>query len=307
MRSTAPPPRVGRDDDSDIRRARKASLADRAAFVARRRAQTPGISRREALAAELGARTALTIPEHRGLACAAPGTLDGVDDVVAAADAVLARVRSGELEGRRKGAMRKDLLHTSDLHFASPFLRFARSEGVVAPVSAYLGVIPILTYVDVWHSEHVAKAPFSSQLWHLDGADVRQIKVFVHCSDVGATSGPLTVVGAAASAALTRDVGYTFATSSRVDDDTVQRLLPAGTAAEPLTGPRGTAAFVDTSRCLHFGSRVEAGAPPRTVVVFQYLTPFGFGFEHDHREEAPFRELAEEASSECDRLLLGAA
>ena len=55
-----------------------------------------------------------------------------------------------------------------------------------------------------------------------------------------------------------------------------------------LDGPRGTAHFVDTSRCFHFGSRVQAGAPPRQLVVFQYLTPYAFEFQEDHRREAPY-------------------
>jgi hypothetical protein len=144
----------------------------------------------------------------------------------------------------------------------------------------------------------------SSQLFHLDGADVSQVKLFVHCTDVIEASGPLTVLDAATSRRLAKKLGYRIG-DSRVSDERVAEVL--GDAAEPvsLTGRRGTAHFVDTSRCFHFGSRVLSDSPPRTVAIFQYLTPYAFAFTADHREEAPYRHLASEALPERQRLVLG--
>jgi hypothetical protein len=116
------------------------------------------------------------------------------------------------------------------------------------------------------------------------------------------------VLDAAGSRRLAKRTGYTFRTS-RVSDEAVRDLVGAGPedpVGTSLTGPAGAAAMVDTSRCFHFGSRVEAGAPPRKLVVFQYVTPFAFTFDDDHRREAPFRELAGPTSAERDRLVLGA-
>jgi hypothetical protein len=45
------------------------------------------------------------------------------------------------------------------------------------------------------------------------------------------------------------------------------------------TGPSGTLAIGDTSRCFHFGSR--PGARRRHVVMLQYLTPFASVFPLD--------------------------
>ena len=65
-----------------------------------------------------------------------------------------------------------------------------------------------------------------------------------------------------------------------------------------MTGRAGTVAFADTSRCFHFGSRVSEGAPPRRMMLFQYLTPYAFEFESDHRAEAPLREAADGTNDE---------
>ena len=199
--------------------------------------------------------------------------------------------------------MAKGFLPDSDLNLDSPYMRLALSDEVVAVVSAYLGMVPVLAYVDVWYSPHVEKAPWSSQLFHLDHADVTQIKLFLHCGDVGPASGPLTVLTALDSKRLAKRVNYRLE-QTRVTDEAVTAAV--GRDRTVLDGPRGTAHFVDTSRCFHFGSRVQAGAPPRQLVVFQYLTPYAFEFQEDHRREAPYRDLAQADSSERDRLLLGA-
>ncbi len=57
----------------------------------------------------------------------------------------------------------------------SPFLRFALSQDVVAPVAAYLGLVPILFGIDVWYSPPATESGFrNAQLWHADGDDTAQ-------------------------------------------------------------------------------------------------------------------------------------
>jgi len=269
----------------------------------RRRAAAPDDRRRRAIAQEL-AGSGPSIDPGAGFLRLAPGALEGAEAVIGAATALIGAVGDEALEAGRKKPMAKGFLPAADLTADSPYLRFALSDGVLAPVAGYLGLVPVLTYVDVWHSAHVPREPFSSQLWHLDHADVTQVKVFLHCDDVERDSGPLTVLDSAASARLAKRLGYTFA-DSRVADQDVRRIV-GDDAGVALTGGRGSAALVDTSRCFHFGSRVAEGARPRKLVVFQFLTPFAFDFQDDHRAEAPLRHLAGETSSVRDRLVLGA-
>jgi hypothetical protein len=205
-----------------------------------------------------------------------------------------------------KDHLTTNLLPQESLSLDSSFLCLALDDEIIEAVAAYLGVVPVLNTVDVWHSRPLGGEPRSSQLLHLDNADVSQIKLFVHCTDVVDASGPLSVLDAARSKRLAKKTGYRIG-DGRLSDERAAEVL--GDEAEPvrLTGPSGTAHFVDTSRCFHFGSRVQSDAPARTVAVFQYLTPYAFAFTRDHREEAPHRRLASADLPELQLLVVGAA
>src|SRR3954447_3153123 len=293
----------GKDTPHEI--ARRGSLKQRHRYVSARReaAASPAEERRRWLGGELGRQASLKVDPERGFARADPGRLPGADAVIESALGLIGAIGHDELRERVKKPMAKGFLPESDLDLDSPYMRLALSEAVVAIACEYLGTVPILTYVDVWYSPHVDRATWSSQLFHLDHADVTQLKLFLHCGDVTSASGPLTVLTASDSRRLAKRVNYRLE-QTRVTDETVNAAL--GPDRSVLDGPRGTGYFVDTSRCFHFGSRVEAGAPPRQLVVFQYLTPYAFEFRDDYRREAPYRSLAEDATSQPSRLLLGA-
>ncbi len=206
---------------------------------------------------------------------------------------------------KKKTNMAKYLLDGPLLELDSPFMTLALSDPVIAAVTDYLGVVPILNYADLWCSRHIDEPASRSQLWHLDNADVRQVKLFVLCSDVDSACGPLTVLDASVSERLADQIGYSLA-EGRVTDEIVDEVVGRERAIE-LNGPTGTAYLVDTSRCFHFGSRVAVPGRSRLVAIFQYLTPYAFTYSTDHREQAPFRELATGDASAVRRLVLGAA
>jgi hypothetical protein len=246
----------------------------------------------------------LAIEPDRGFARVAPGALGGADAVVA--DALDLLVDLGPaMPSSGKEHLTTNLLPPDSLSLESSFMRLALDDGVLDAVSAYLRIVPVLNTVDVWHSRPVEGEPTSSQLFHLDFADVRQVKLFVHCSDVVEESGPLSVLDAQRSKLLAKKSGYRIGDGGRISDERVSEILGDGADPVSLTGPVGTAHFVDTSRCFHFGSRVHSDSPPRTIAVFQYLTPYAFAFKRDHREEAPFRHLATDSLPERRRLVLG--
>ena len=261
-------------------------------------------SLRVRLAREFASSTTTVIPRERGFAVVDPAGIAGAQSVVAAATEVIDAV---DLDAARRhakaGSIVKNLIVEEELDLSSPFLEFALSAEVVGPVSAYLDVVPVLGGIDVWCSQPATKAK-SSQLWHLDAADSTQVKVWVHCGDIGLESGPLTVLSADASFELAERIGYRFDQGHRVPDEVFETLPPDDLVA--FTGLAGTVDFVDTSRCFHFGSRVREGAPPRRAAVFQYVTPYAFRFGDDHREQALYRHLGEEEPDELRRLVLGA-
>jgi hypothetical protein len=257
------------------------------------------IAERGAVAREIAARRVFEVPRDAGWTVLPAGKIAAAAPAVDAARAVVASTDFANVAFERKEQL-TNLLDMTALDVTSPFLRFATSEEVVAGIADYLGMVPVLQYVGVWYSRHIERAPYSSQLYHKDGESPAQLKLFLLCSDVAAENGPLTVVGARTSQQVSTQLRYSFY-GGRVDDDTVRAI--AGPDEHAITGPAGTLAVVDTDRCFHFGSRVEKGAAPRVVGMFQYLTPLSFRLSFGR--QAKFRDLASRAQTPLARLVLG--
>jgi hypothetical protein len=135
----------------------------------------------------------------------------------------------------------------------NPFVRFALQPNVLAAVGRALGELPQLDDVLLTLSRPT-DAPLSySQLWHLDHDDVRTIKVFVYLTDVADLGdGPFTFLPGPASDRF----GFSVK-SHRRDDAILRRARPEEIVS--VTAPRLSTFAVETSRCLHMGSRVKPG------------------------------------------------
>ena len=290
--------------------ARKQSLPARAAYLARRRERAAARdARRFDLARELAPSASIDIRADRGYAVVRPGGVSGAEDVVRATNERIDSIGHDGLaeiaqRDKAKPYLAARLVDLDQVDLDSVYLRFALSKDVLATVSAYLGLVPVLYEFDVWYSMPQPDAPKASQLWHLDHDDQKQVKVWLHASDVGPESGPLTAVNADASAEFAQRIEYDVGRGYRVPDERVRELVPPA-AITPFEGPRGTTVFVDTSSCFHFGSRVAPDAEPRRVVYFAYITPYSFNYG-DHRTEARFSALGAGVSDELERLVLGA-
>lgn len=247
--------------------------------------------------------TALTIPCDAGYLVLPPGTFPEVSEIVDEARAALSRSDEARPpEGKNRKRFLVNVLDARRLSHESAIVRLALRTDVLAAVSRYLGVVPLLTAVSVFHSDTVDAAPTSSQLHHCDGDDTTQIKIFVHCTDVDDRSGPLTVVEAARSREIRRRTRYQF--RQRLTDAQVEEAWGPG-ADKAITGPAGTVAFVDTSRCFHYGSRVAPDAAPRLVTMIQYQTPYSFMLPRRYQDAVPFRHLLCPDLLPLQRLVLG--
>ena len=80
-------------------------------------------------------------------------------------------------------------------------------------------------------------------------------------------SGPLTFVAADVTKRVLRALGREAHETWYDDEQILSRCEPA--AVQALTGEAGSGAFVDTSRCLHFGSRTRAGR--RAVLMLNFV------------------------------------
>jgi hypothetical protein len=304
------PARSAIQQDAEERRAvRRTTVDRRLAYIdARRAANRERDAERLRLAQRFAGLPGPHIPRDDGYQMLPPGTLsDLVEPVVAAGNQVIEQIGHKALveHGGKSDFIARGFLPDSAFAIDSPYFRLALDERIVGPVSAYLGVVPVLTEIDAWYSVHQPNAPKRSQLWHMDSDDTTLIKLWVHLSDVDARSGPLTAFGANDSARLADAVAYNYGDGYRVPDDRVSPVFGAERQVA-FVGPPGTVDFIDTCRCFHFGSRVSADGAPRRLLMVEYQTPYAFEFAN-YRKEARYRTLAAAASSDLQRLLLGAA
>jgi len=266
-------------------------LLEPASFLARRRAA------RRARPPEH-----VAVPDADGFRIFAPGTFPEADEAAQECRRLLDRSEE-VLRERRK--VRKDkqflvnLLPASSLTAAHPLIRLALRPDLLESVMAYLGTVPMLRTIQVFYSGAVDREPVSSQLYHCDADDVRQLKIFLLCSEVRRENGPLTMLSAEASERIRRRTGYEY--GDRLTDEQVAQVLGPHQPAE-LVGTVGTSCIVDTSRCFHFGSRVEAGAAPRLVAMIQYLSPFAFVVPFG--STGPFAHLAQPQHTPLQRAFL---
>jgi hypothetical protein len=261
------------------------------------------IERRRQMARDIAAGAAVSIPRDVGYVVCAPGTFDDVQGIVDAARAVMTEVDLEEKKANANKPFMVKLLERESLSVDSPLLRFALRRDIVASAAQYLGMVPILQYANVMYSSHAAAEPAKSQLYHCDSDEAEQVKIFILCETVTPDTGPLTFVPAVQSQIVRDRVQYKYKT--RLTDDAVRGAAEGPLQETPLVGPPGTAAFLDTSRCLHYGSRFRDQSARRLVVMLQYITPLAFILPDDFLQGATFRHLAHLSSDEVTSMVLG--
>jgi hypothetical protein len=235
--------------------------AAKAIKVTRRAFARPEVAERRALA-----RTLARGPE--AAAIAANLRRDGysrADALIAPESlAALDRAVRSKLDAPKTGASvfgdHKDIwrhlldaeLVDGSLPADSPFARFALQPTLLAGLAEYYGELPRLDYVTVTYSGPAEGELRFSQLWHRDYDDTRVVKLFVYLTDVGDEDGPFTFLPGPHS----DRVG--FSARSHRPDAAIAARVDLG-AAVRMIAPRLSAFLVETSRCLHMGSRVAPG------------------------------------------------
>lgn len=227
------------------------------------------VAERRRLAGEASPPESLVIPEDQGFATFGPGELPGGE---AAADRCRAIFRAArESSSRRedfnfnpnKGFL-LDVLTRQGFQEQPELVSFMVSRPVLDAVTQYLGTVPLLAGAALWWSPENDTAA-SSQLFHLDNEDWKQVKVFINLFDTNAEMGPFTLLPANLSQKIVDAEGYV---KGRISDEQIE-ASGALDAARAITGPAGSGALVDTARCLHYGSR--GNRKERLVLMFQFL------------------------------------
>ena len=212
----------------------------------------------------------------------------------------------------QKQSFLRYLLDDDDLRRHPELVDVGLGDALLGPATRYLGMVPLFTRLDLMYSlPRGIDGNIASQLFHLDHEGLRQVKCFVHLFDVGEAEGPFTFIPADASARIIREIHRLRRDRGQRQDVEARRYLDEEVAevggAEAIIriqGPTGTGVAVDTSRCLHLGSRVRPGAF-RLCLYLQYCTTREVTnvFDVERYRADPVRHLAVAHSVEPGRAM----
>ena len=207
------------------------------------------------------------VDRTQGYRCFDAATFPGVDDLVASCTAAFDAMGGVESTENAKKPFFTNILSEQDLGNHPVLIRFALSEPVLAAVTGYLGTVPRLKGIGLYYSPP-NETMRSSQLFHYDHDDDRQLKCFINILPVSEVNGPFTFLPKPVSDRVFATVGARYL-KGRFQDEDVLSVAEPGECRE-LLGPPGQGGFVDTSNCLHYGSRAREGA--RLAFMFQYTS-----------------------------------
>ena len=174
-------------------------------------------------------------------------------------------VQSEGDKGKEKRAFLRNLLDNDDLRAHPALVDFALSDWALGIATNYLHMVPYLNRVDLLYSvARPTEDRIASQLFHVDPEGVTQVKFFINMFDTDEDQGPFTFIPADETAralsairALRRQQGKPHI--GRYTDEEIA-AVGASSAIISVKGRAGSGVAVDTSRCLHLGSRVRPGA-----------------------------------------------
>jgi hypothetical protein len=257
------------------------------------------VSKRKRVAREILATSkyANFLPQNTGFAHVEPDILPGTQEVLAAVRGIIA-------ERRITGWKKRDVNPVDHLELPEHFrdhpelLRFALSDVMLEIVSGYYGLVPQLKEMGIWITRE-QKDQYNSQLFHLDKPEVKIVGLFMNVELNGPEKGPTTVLPADKSDLVRRGTNYEakyFRGEGFIGDETVFKYCKREDLAS-VGGPPGTGAFVDTSRCFHFGSRCRSGE--RVMLMVKFMLP-----HKARKSRTPLFDLVPEPADEARRLAL---
>ena len=231
--------------------------------IQRRRAAEPIIR------ARTGAKPAVAIDRKEGYAFTSPQAVPEIAGAIAqAAEIYRAASEQHSLERVEGGTSRKAFMmqaaEGAAMNRYTDIMRAAVARPVLDAVTEYLGEVPILGNVTIMVSVP-NNSQVGSQLYHLDFADEKQVKLFIYVDEVTQDNGPFTFTPISVTNELIKAYGYD---RGRLTIEEVEKAVGAKKEIQ-VTGPAGTALLCDTSRCLHYGS--NRNKTTRIVLLIQYV------------------------------------
>lgn len=260
------------------------------------------IKNRERVAKELQAKAAYKVEDENGFLMIPDAAFPELPGMIKKAQEIIATNDPESLRRNSKSQLLTGLLKKEWLDYDSPFVQFALREEIASSVANYLGMMPVITKIDVWYSKASPEVS-NSQLHHCDFESMRQLKLFIYASDVTEETGPLVVMKAKDSDTVRKEIKYRY--GQKIEDEVIDPIVPPSQQVKALGKP-GTMIFADTSRCFHYGSRVNGEAKSRITILYQFLRPQSFLMPLRFVNNSPFADFSRADLPEYQRLMLGA-
>lgn len=215
-----------------------------------------------------------------GWALDTSGSLPHLDEMLGAADEVIAERGGFAAVDDRYRAFFRNLVSVDDTRRWPAFLDFASSPQLIATVADYLGFVPALSNTlpigvrMVESGKHLdllsQLPPRDSQVFHIDPYDHPMVYVIVLVRDCTPQSGPFTFLPASVSSRAAAELGYwSRGRPYRLSDEEIYSVASRDETMR-LVYPRGTVLFIDTSRCFHYGAR--DGERPRFQAMYGFTS-----------------------------------
>ena len=188
------------------------------------------------------------------------------------------KIISNKLLSKNRDDSVNTIMKSDSFDEKSMVFKFVTSDFILKIVSKYLGCVPLLTHISVWWSPNDKIYEQSSQFYHLDHEDYKQVKGFLFLSDIDEESGPLHAISSSQSLKIQKKISYDMKDKNkRVLDKTINEFNLKNNRKlniEKFVGKKGDLLLMDTSKCFHFGSRKSS--KERLILSFQFITPFAY-------------------------------
>lgn len=126
----------------------------------------------------------------------------------------------------------------------SVYLRYALQPQFVTIANAYLGLQARLRAIHLWLNYHVEGEPTSTQLWHRDGDDFMNLKIFTYLTDVSDKHGPFAFIPRTQPLG-SRRIHPGGSEHGRTTDEDMRRVVDESDW-KICTGPAGSVIYADT-------------------------------------------------------------
>lgn len=139
----------------------------------------------------------------------------------------------------------KKTISSLTLSIEDPFVQFALDHRILGVVNHYLGMHACCRAINLWWDRPTPGPAKETQLWHRDGDDVVNVKVFVTLHDVNPDGGPFTDIPRTHPFGSRRHLIAKHVYENRSTNEQMEKILPR---SEWLvcTAPARMVVFCDT-------------------------------------------------------------